>query len=234
MKLLPATRLAYTLKGEPVPNEDPVTGCHFGVISSNDDTLNMDAVQEIFDKGTDLDTEEIVDDKIEEIVKTIMAWAVNGYPKDAIQELFEASPHVDELILADLHAQNKVKLPWTAAEVRRLLVDENRFDRDAFLDECGNDFDLGDSSLLYEEEGYKILKAADGDLFVEKSPFYALRGYCSPCAPNAAHLLCAGDVPCYALGPEFFEDGKMPYECKPVNKELKSPAARLTKRMNHE
>jgi hypothetical protein len=23
-------------------------------------------------------------------------------------------------------------------------------------------------------------------------------------------------VPCYALGPEFFEDGKMPYECKPV------------------
>jgi hypothetical protein len=209
MKLLQATRLAYTLKGELPPNEDAL-GFHFGVINSNDELLSAEAVDDIFTNGTDLDTEEIVDDKIEEIVKTIMGWAVNGYHKDAVQELFEASPHVDEGILADLHDRSKVTMPWTAAEVRRLLVDENRFDRTAFLDELAME-PADESRLLYEDGGYKIFKARDGDLFIEKSPYYALRGYCSPCAPNACFLKTAGEEKTYCLDASWFENEKAPY-----------------------
>ena len=212
MKLLTATRLAYTLKGELPPNEDE-NGVHFGVINSNDETLNADAVQEIFDKGVNLNTEEIVSDEIEKVVNLIMKWAADGYPKDPAEEMAKASFHAyADGILPDLHG--KIGFPWVAERVREVVT--QHFDRDAFLDEAGNDFDLGDSSLLYEEDGYKILKAADGDLFIEKSPYYALRGYCSPCAPNAGHHKSDGGVPTYVLGSEWYEDGKMPYECKPV------------------
>jgi len=214
MKLGIATRLACLLAGEPVPNEDPVTGIHFGVISSNDDALNQEAVDDIFRHGKDLDVEERVEDEIEKVASLIMKWAVEGYPSDPESEIKDASFHADaNSILPALHSE--IKQPWIVAEVRQLVT--KYFGRDTFLDEVSLEPTVDNNRILYEKDGYSILKCRDGDMFVQKSPWVALRGWCSPCAPNAAHHKSAGDVLTYVLGVEWFEEGKIPYECKPAN-----------------
>lgn len=67
----------------------------------------------------------------------------------------------------------------------------------------------------YDEEGYKIFEDSQGDLFIEKSPYYTYAQFCSPCAPGAAYLLNhmePGTGPkAYALGHDWFEDKKAPY-----------------------
>jgi hypothetical protein len=67
-------------------------------------------------------------------------------------------------------------------------------------------YDPDGSTYLYESGGYKITLCADGDLFVELSPYYALRGLCSPCAPNAGHLNTDGEYRTYCLAPDWYMD----------------------------
>jgi len=77
----------------------------------------------------------------------------------------------------------------------------------------------GDSPVAfnYDQDGYVITQGGDdSDLFVIKSPFYTYAQFCSPCAPGAGHLGNPREkgqgVRTYALGHDWFEDGKAPYK----------------------
>ena len=66
----------------------------------------------------------------------------------------------------------------------------------------------------YSGEGYELSQGGDDtDIFVLKSPYYALAPYCSPCAPGACYLPSAHEdgAMAYCLGHEWFEEGKAPY-----------------------
>jgi hypothetical protein len=69
----------------------------------------------------------------------------------------------------------------------------------------------------YEDSEYTLIDCLDSDIMVIKSPYVTRATFCSPCVPGA----CSLDSPnpdgplCYALGPEWFEDGNCPY---PVEK----------------
>jgi hypothetical protein len=66
----------------------------------------------------------------------------------------------------------------------------------------------------YSDDDVTFTVCSDGDIFVTKSKFYALRGFCSPCAPGAGHLESDGEVMTYCLGPDWFDsDNPMPYSC---------------------
>lgn len=43
------------------------------------------------------------------------------------------------------------------------------------------------------------------DIFITDSPYYCLRGLCSPCAPNAGHLKTDGNYQTYCLAAECYE-----------------------------
>jgi hypothetical protein len=95
-------------------------------------------------------------------------------------------------------------------------------------DDCGRDYmcveckrtfwsdqAYSDEALGYsfEGDGYKLTDCLDTDIFVLKSPYFTYAQFCSPCVPGAGNL----DTPCsngpktYALGHDWFEDGKAPY-----------------------
>ena len=83
----------------------------------------------------------------------------------------------------------------------------------------GQDFEREESGpYRYECEGYNLQTTSNNELWVFKSPYYTHAQFCSPCVPGAGNL----DCPCpdgpktYCLGPDWFEDGKAPYEMFPV------------------
>jgi hypothetical protein len=65
----------------------------------------------------------------------------------------------------------------------------------------------------YSGEGYHLRTTSDNELWVLKSRFYTHAQFCSPCAPGAGHLgnPCPTGPKTYCLGPDWFEDGKVPY-----------------------
>jgi hypothetical protein len=83
--------------------------------------------------------------------------------------------------------------------------------QDIFSDNYQNDY----CRYRYEKDGYIIeYDNNTNDLTVIKSPYYALRGICSPCAPNGGYLGSEGQLPTYCLGEDFFDEyNPMPYEC---------------------
>lgn len=89
-----------------------------------------------------------------------------------------------------------------ACDSCRLLFDGE----DAFGDEPrGYSYDDGDVKCTMGTDGFGI--------WVIKSPFYTLSGFCSPCAPGAGDLDSPMEdgVKTYCLNGSFFEDGKAPY-----------------------
>lgn len=85
---------------------------------------------------------------------------------------------------------------------------EYLFDGDrAFRDEPLG-FTLDDGEYLAEQSG------DDGDIFILKSPYYTRCQFCSPCAPGAGYLMnpCEDGPKAYCFGPDWFEDGKCPYD----------------------
>lgn len=50
---------------------------------------------------------------------------------------------------------------------------------------------FGDEPLgyLYEKGGYSASCGEDGDIFIEKSPYFTRAAFCSPCAPGACYLM---------------------------------------------
>ena len=67
-------------------------------------------------------------------------------------------------------------------------------------------------SWYYSGEGIEAEQSFDdGDIFILKSPYYTLCGFCSPCAPGAGYLTGNGNVRAYCFGPDWFE-GKPPHD----------------------
>lgn len=65
----------------------------------------------------------------------------------------------------------------------------------------------------YEDEEYRLTSCLDSDIMVLKSPYYTRAQFCSPCVPGAGNLESPTDEgeKTYALGHDWFEDGKAPY-----------------------
>lgn len=83
---------------------------------------------------------------------------------------------------------------------------KKKFDsQDAFPDEP-HSFFVQDDEVSAEQSG------DDHDIFILKSKFYTLCGYCSPCAPGAGYLTTPGTVRTYCFGHAWFEDGIAPYD----------------------
>ena len=83
--------------------------------------------------------------------------------------------------------------------------------------ECGDeDCDCMDgcdpACFLLEDAEYFAICGEDGDIFIERSPYYTLCEYCSPCAPGAGYLMSPGDVRAYCFGHDFFEGETAPYK----------------------
>ena len=68
--------------------------------------------------------------------------------------------------------------------------------------------------FTYDDDGYQLQQNQDAsDIWVLKSPFYTVAGFCSPCAPGAVYLTDPSpDAKAYCLGSDWFESGKAPYK----------------------
>jgi hypothetical protein len=72
---------------------------------------------------------------------------------------------------------------------------------------------FGDEPLSHcvDDGEYQAEAGSDGDIFITKSPYYTVCGYCSPCAPGAGYLTTVGDdCAAFCFGTEWF-DGPCPY-----------------------
>jgi len=77
--------------------------------------------------------------------------------------------------------------------------------------------DTSDQPSFYKADGYELMLDTSGDIWITKSPYKAMAGFCSPCAPGAVYLTDrADDAYGYALGAEWFEDNEVPYEVENV------------------
>lgn len=212
MKLGTATRLACVAAGQQIPNEDPETGIHYGVINSNDELLNPCWVDGIMD-GKDLGFERQKADAIDNAVKAIMdltSGACSGDNHDFGTLRKELMENEDICVHVNRTADDMLEASWAIDEGEAKQIAENNFDDERFSNEMLSDG--RDTTYRYEQDGYIIdLNTGDSDLFVIKSPYYTLRGYCSPCAPNACFLKTAGEEKTYCLGADWFESEKAPY-----------------------
>lgn len=75
-------------------------------------------------------------------------------------------------------------------------------------------FDDAEVPFIYRSDRYVLEQpAGDPDIWVFKSPFYTIAGYCSPCAPGAVYLTdTSPDARGYCLGHNWFEGGRAPYK----------------------
>jgi len=76
-----------------------------------------------------------------------------------------------------------------------------------------NDEPLG---FFIDDGKYKAVQFGDGDIFVEKSPYFTYAQFCSPCAPGAVYLVNPLETPNennrgYCFGHDWYENGKAPY-----------------------
>ena len=91
---------------------------------------------------------------------------------------------------------------------------------DGHVCECGYEIDwvgeecYGDEPLShYVDDGeYQAESDSYGDIFITRSPYYAVCGYCSPCAPGAGYLTDKGeDCAAFCFGPDWY-DGPPPHD----------------------
>jgi hypothetical protein len=91
--------------------------------------------------------------------------------------------------------------------------------RDFACESCGKVFS---SEEVYPEEpicwtceegGYKLFVNEHNNVWILKSEYYTVCGFCSPVAPGAGYLLSpCGDGPrAFCLSHDFFEHGEAPY-----------------------
>lgn len=94
-------------------------------------------------------------------------------------------------------------------------------DKDYWCENCHkvywSDQVFGDEPInhVYEDGRYSLEDCLDSDVMVLRSPYYTYARFCSPCCPGAGDLdsptIKSSGVKTYALGPEWFEDEKLPY-----------------------
>jgi len=90
---------------------------------------------------------------------------------------------------------------------------------DYFCRDCKRSFNSEDAfrdeplGWSFEDSEYTLTDCLDSDVFVLKSPYYTFAQFCSPCVPGAGNLdtPVSNGVKTYALGHDWFEDGKAPY-----------------------
>ena len=91
--------------------------------------------------------------------------------------------------------------------------DENEIDDEYYCSSCEIGID-GYNPDIYPDEPlchyvindeYKA-HCSDYDIFIEKSPYYTLCQYCSPCAPGAGSIMNEGSVKAYCFGHDWFEE----------------------------
>lgn len=182
-------------------NIDVETGIHFGVIPLND--LSEWAWEDIANNGTDLDWEEYQEETKHRI-------------EAALSDLQEYTPKSIKAALEPL------KVDYYASLINRIIdACDHATCQDDAIEEATEEFENsggdyyeqpGDCTRYrYTEDGLDFQVCGDGDIFVLKSPFISLAATCSPCAPNAGYLKNAGSLPTYCLGPDWFDDDKIPY-----------------------
>lgn len=73
----------------------------------------------------------------------------------------------------------------------------------------------GDEPICHTLDDGEYLATDDsqGDIFIERSPYYTRAQFCSPCAPGACHLSNPTEKGerAYCFGHDWFEDGIAPY-----------------------
>lgn len=125
---------------------------------------------------------------------------------------------VDMELVAEFEYEDQLACPKCGKEIEGSVEDlvcphcgyVAAFDEEFFVDNS-------DGPSFYNKDGYELMLASDGDIWVTKSPWKAKAGFCSPCAPGAVYLTDrADDAYGYALGSEWFEGDKPPYKLEKV------------------
>lgn len=64
-----------------------------------------------------------------------------------------------------------------------------------------------------DDKEYFATCGDSGDIFIERSPYYTLCQYCSPCAPGAGYIMNQNKqgIKAYCFGPDFFY-GEIPID----------------------
>jgi hypothetical protein len=191
-------------------NIDNETGIRFGVISQN--SINPDAMSEVWDNSRDLSYEQAVENAKREIAAC--------EDKAAFVEWFNenCAGEIDVTDLVDLPDNIYTNEYWTFAE--------DNFNDAYSMSDCG------ERDWLYESEGYKLANCLQSDVMVLASPYFTYAQFCSPCVPGACNLDSPLVTPpdwitggegferdwqairgnrCYCLGHDYFEGNKAPY-----------------------
>jgi hypothetical protein len=98
----------------------------------------------------------------------------------------------------------------------RLETNEDQICEQCEKEISESDFwDIEAACFLYEEDNYKAYQSQNStDIWIEKSPYYTICEFCSPCAPGAGYILnsCKNGIRAYCFGHDWFENGKAPYK----------------------
>lgn len=274
------------LRGEQIPNYDPDTDCHYGVISTNE--LNLDAVNDITMYGDNLDFEAWkagISAELAEHLPKVLAQLVtlSDDPNEVIARMFLRRWEKGDLPLCKIPAQiipliARVNLgigAWTCflatctdvggrgtedygdelSELVEELLNPKRLQelllpvgidraehqgpqdvaysllgdvqftlkkhaahcQEQILDQLVQDTPVEGGTWRWEDGDTIVLLDEQNDVMVVKSPYYTTCHECSPCAPNAGHLMDQRKDPTrrsmktYCLPADWFEDEKCPY-----------------------
>lgn len=206
------------MKTNQIPNFDPVTQCHYGVINQN--SIHPEAMDDIYSNSRDLTYESAVEEikakikgiesvaDLDDILKDIGAHYFDG---DKRCLLAQAVWDECELVANSEQTDEAIEAVWN--EIEQNFNDHYCWD---------------DHSWLYESDGYKLTNCLDYDVFVLTSPYFTYARPCSPCVPNAGDLdsACEENADCFnpcgigigeksfktfCLGHEWFENDCAPY-----------------------
>lgn len=145
----------------------------------------------------------------------------NHLMSEAVEDFYQSGEDLDYLAWKSELAE---RLKSAVADV---LADYGIRPNEIDGEEIAESFDIEymndePSHYRYESDGYILELMRDGDIFVIKSPYVTRRGFCSPCAPGACHLESEGDVLCYCLGEDWFDEfNPCPYQILPAADHLK-------------
>lgn len=93
-------------------------------------------------------------------------------------------------------SQNEVLQAW--ADSSEAIYPEDDTEENDFSEPLG---------FCLDDKDYFATCGEDGDIFIERSPYYTLCNYCSPCAPGAGDIMNQNTegIKAYCFGPDFFD-----------------------------
>jgi len=103
--------------------------------------------------------------------------------------------------------------PECLAELDRDICDDHECECGYVIKWVGEEC-YGDEPLSHYVDNAEYSAESDsyGDIFITKSPYYTVCGYCSPCAPGAGYNTDSGeDCAAFCFGPDWF-DGPVPHD----------------------